>query len=103
MAVFSVKRSPAFPDIATAAQAGLPGFESLSWYGLWAPAGTDVAIVARMQAAVEKAFASADLKKIWFEQGAAPGGAPTAQFAAFVAEEIGKWGKVVRDGNIVIE
>jgi tripartite-type tricarboxylate transporter receptor subunit TctC len=56
-----------------------------------------------MQAAVAKAFAAADLNKIWLEQGAAPGGAPTARFATFVTEEIGKWGKVVRDGNITIE
>ncbi len=103
LAVFSAERSPAFPDVPTAAQAGLPGFESLSWYGLWAPAGTDASIIARMQAAVEAAFASTDLKKVWSEQGAVPGGAPTALFAAFVAEEIGKWGKVVRDGNITIE
>jgi tripartite-type tricarboxylate transporter receptor subunit TctC len=103
LAVFSAERSPAFPDIPTAAEAGLAGFESLSWYGLWAPAGTDAAIVSAMQAAVAKAFAAADLNKIWLEQGAAPGGAPTARFATFVTEEIGKWGKVVRDGNITIE
>ena len=103
LAVFTAERSPAFPEIPTAAEAGLPGFESLSWYGLWAPAGTDAGIVAKMQAAVATAFASADLKKIWFEQGATPGGAPTARFTAFVKDEIGKWGKVVRDGNITIE
>ncbi len=103
LAVFTAERSPAFPDIPTAAEAGLPGFESLSWYGLWAPSGTDAAIIARMQAAVAKAFGSADLKRAWDDQGAAPGGAPTARFAAFVKEEIGKWGKVVRDGNIRIE
>lgn len=103
LAVFTAERSPAFPDIPTAAEAGLPGFESLSWYGLWAPVGTDAAIIARMQAAVTTAFASPDPKKIWEEQGAAPGGAPTARFAAFVTEEIGKWGQVVRDGNIKIE
>ena len=103
LAVFTAERSPAFPEIPTAAEAGLPGLESLSWYGLWAPAGTDAGIIAKMQAAVATAFASADLKKIWFEQGATPGGAPTARFTAFVKEEIGKWGKVVRDGNITIE
>ena len=103
LAIFTAERSPAFPEIPTAAEAGLPGFESLSWYGLWAPAGTDAGIIAKMQAAVATAFASADLKKIWFEQGAAPGGAPTARFTAFIKEEIGKWGKVVRDGNITIE
>ena len=103
LAVFTAERSPAFPEIPTAAEAGLPGFESLSWYGLWAPVGTDAGIIAKMQAAVATAFASADLKKIWFEQGATPGGAPTARFTAFVKDEIGKWGKVVRDGNITIE
>ena len=103
LAVFTAERSPAFPEIPTAAEAGLPGFESLSWYGLWAPAGTDAGIIAKMQAAVATAFASGDLKKIWFEQGATPGGAPTARFTAFVKDEIGKWGKVVRDGNITIE
>lgn len=103
LAVFTAERSPAFPEIPTAAEAGLPGFESLSWYGLWAPAGTDASVIARMQAAVATAFVSADLKKVWDDQGAAPGGAPTARFAAFVKEEIGKWGKVVRDGNITIE
>lgn len=103
LAVFSAERSPAFPDIPTAAEAGLPGFESLSWYGLWVPAGTDPGIIARLQVDVAKSFDSADLKKIWLEQGASPGGAPTERFAAFVKEEIGKWGKVVRDNNITLE
>lgn len=103
LAVFSAARSPAFPDIPTAAEAGLPGFESLSWYGLWVPAGTDPGIIAKLQAEVEKSFDSADLKKTWLEQGASPGGAPTDRFAAFVKEEIGKWGKVVRDNNITLE
>ncbi|MDP1838408.1 MAG: tripartite tricarboxylate transporter substrate binding protein [Reyranella sp.] len=75
LAVFSAERSPAFPDIPTAAEAGLPGFESLSWYGLWVPAGTDPGIIAKLQADVAKCFDSADLKKIWLEQGASPGGA----------------------------
>jgi len=103
LAVFSERRSPAFPDIPTAAEAGLPGFESLSWCGLWAPAGTPADIIARLQSEVAKAFDSPELKQAWAQQGAAPGGQPTAAFAAFVKGEIGKWGKVVRDNNIVIE
>ena len=103
LAVFSERRSPAFPDIPTAAEAGLPGFESLSWYGLWAPAGTPAEIIARLQSEVAKAFDSAELKQAWAQQGAEPGGQPTAQFASFVRGEIDKWGKVVRDNNIVIE
>ena len=100
LAVFSERRSPAFPNIPTAAEAGLPGFESLSWYGLWAPAGTPADIIERLQAEVAKAFDSPELKQAWAKQGAAPGGQPTA---AFVKGEVGKWGKVVRDNNIVIE
>jgi len=48
LSVFSAQRSPAVPDVLTAAEAGLPGFELLSWYGLWAPAGTDAGVIARM-------------------------------------------------------
>jgi tripartite-type tricarboxylate transporter receptor subunit TctC len=103
LAVFSERRSPAFPEIPTAAEAGLPDFESLSWYGLWAPAGTPPEIISRLQSEVAKAFESPELKQAWAQQGAEPGGQPTAQFATFVKGEVGKWGKVVRDNNIVIE
>lgn len=54
LAVTSPKRSPAFRDIPTMAEAGVPGFESLSWYGLWAPTGTPREIIARMQAEVAR-------------------------------------------------
>ncbi|MCE7878154.1 MAG: tripartite tricarboxylate transporter substrate binding protein [Betaproteobacteria bacterium PRO3] len=103
LAVTSPKRSPAFPDIPTMAEAGVPGFESLSWYGLWAPAGTPPAIIARMQAEVARAFESADLRKTWFEQGAEPGGEPTAEFTRFVKSETAKWGKVVRDSGVTLD
>src|SRR6187431_1117896 len=54
--VTSAKRSPSFPEIPTAMESGLPGFEVTSWYGLWMPAGTPRAIVLKLQAAVAKAF-----------------------------------------------
>ncbi len=103
LAVTSPKRSPAFPDIPTTAEAGVPGFESLSWYGLWAPAGTPREIVARMQAEVARAFESPDLRKTWFDQGAEPGGEPTADFARYVKAETEKWGKVVRDSGVTLD
>ena len=56
LAVFASKRSPAFPDIPTAAEGGVPDFDSLSWYGLWAPAGTPRELIARMQAETAKLF-----------------------------------------------
>lgn len=103
LAVTSPKRSPAFPDIPTMAEAGVPGFESLSWYGLWAPTGTPREIIARMQAEVARAFEAPDLRKIWADQGAEPGGEPTPQFANYVRSETEKWGKVVRDNRITLD
>lgn len=103
LAVSSPKRSPAFPDVPTMAEAGVPGFESLSWYGLWAPARTSSDVVKRMQGEVARAFTADDIKKFWFQQGAEPGGEPSEKFAAFVKTEIEKWGKVVRQNNIVID
>ena len=103
LAVTSPKRSPAFPDIPTMAEAGVPGFESLSWYGIWAPAGTPAAILDRMQAEVKAALASPDLAGTWAKQGAEPGGEPRAQFAAYVRAETEKWGKVARDLKVTVD
>lgn len=103
LAVTSPQRSPAFPDIPTMAEAGVPGFESLSWYGIWAPAGTPRDVIRRMRDAVAEAFAAGDLRSLWFQQGAEPGGEPTEKFVAFVKAETEKWGNVVRQNRIVID
>lgn len=103
LAVTSPKRSPSFPELPTMAEAGVPGFESMSWYGLFAPAGTPPEILRRMQAEVNKALASEELKTIWFRQGAAPGGEPSDQFARFIKAEIEKWGKIARQAQVTIE
>ena len=103
LAVTSPRRSPAFPDIPTMAEAGVPGFESISWYGLWAPAGTPPEIVKRMQEEVAKAFASPDLKATLASQGAEPGGEPSEAFAKFVRSETEKWGKLARDAKVTID
>lgn len=99
----AAKRSPAFPDIPTLTEAGLSGFESLSWYGLWAPAGTPRDRITRLQAEVARAFTMADMKETWLRQGAEPGGESSEEFARYVRAEVEKWGKVVRANNIVLE
>lgn len=99
----AAKRSPAFADIPTIAEAGLPGFESQSWYGLWAPAGTPRDLTTRIQAEVARAFAAPDLREAWFRQGAEPGGESGERFAQYVRAEVEKWGKVVRANNIVLD
>ena len=103
LAVTSPKRSPAFPDIPTMAEAGVPGFESQSWYGMWAPAGTPPEIVRRMHAEVVKALASPDLAATWAAQGADAGGESPEQFGRFIRSEVDKWGKVARDLKISAE
>ena len=85
------------------AEAGVPGFESTSWYGLFAPAGTPPEILRRMHTEVNKALATEDLKTTWFRQGATPGGEPSDQFTRFIKAEIEKWGKVARQARVTME
>ena len=87
----------------TAMEAGLPGFEVTSWYGLWFPAGTPRAIVQKLQATVARAFEEKDMKDLWFSLGAEPGGAGSEEFRDFVGREVRKWAKVVRDANVTVD
>jgi tripartite-type tricarboxylate transporter receptor subunit TctC len=103
IAVTSAARSPSFPEIPTAIESGLPGFEVTSWYGLWVPAGTPRAVVQRLQATVAKSFTEPDMRELWFKLGAEHGGMPSEEFRGFVTREVGKWGKVVKDANITVE
>lgn len=100
--VTSAKRSPSFPEIPTAIESGLPGFEITSWYGLWFPAGTPRDIVMKMQAAVVKAFQDPDLKATWFKLGAEPGGSSPEEFRDLVSRDVAKWSKVVREAKITV-
>ena len=103
LAVTTVRRSPAFPDIPTMQEAGVPGYQVTTWYGLWAPAGTPPEIVNRLQAEVVKAFAKPEVKEIWAAQGADAGGNSPAEFNTFIKAEIVKWAKVVKDSGAKID
>ncbi len=103
LAVASAARSPALPDVPTAAQAGLKGYEVSSWYALWAVAGTPKEIVERMVAETAKALAAPEVKKVWDSQGATLGPANTKEMASFVTSEIAKWAKVAKSANIQID
>lgn len=99
----SAKRSPSFPDIPTAIEQGLAGFEVTSWYGLWVPAGTPSTVSQRLQALVVKAFEDPELRELWFKLGAEMGGMPSAEFSSFVHAEVQKWARVVKAAGVVIE
>jgi tripartite-type tricarboxylate transporter receptor subunit TctC len=102
LAVTSAQRSPAFPDVPTMKELGIP-FESLSWYGLWAPTGTPPEIIQKMQAEVVKALASPELKASWASQGADPGGETPEQFGRFIKSEIQKWGEAVKKSGVKMD
>jgi len=90
------KRNPAFPDVPSAAEVGLPDYTVTTWYGLWAPKGTPADAQARIIEEVRKAAASDELKAIWGSQGAEFPNMNQQQFAAFINAEIKRWATVVK-------
>ena len=103
LAVAAPKRSPAFPNVPTAAEAGLPGYEVSTWYGMWAPKGTPQAIMDKMHAEVQKALASPELKQVWANAGSDTPATSQAQFGAMVTAEIKRWAQVVKASGVVID
>jgi tripartite-type tricarboxylate transporter receptor subunit TctC len=103
LAVTTAKRSALLPDVPTAAEAGVKGYELTTWYAVWAVKGTPQPIVDRMYQEIAKSLQSPEIKLVWDGQGAALGGMPPAEFAALVKQEIARWGKVVKDANIKID
>lgn len=103
LAVAAKTRAPSLPDVPTAAEAGVEGYEVSTWYALWAPAGTPKPITDRMVEEVGKALATEAVKAIWAQQGATTGAATPADMAKFVTAEIERWGKVAKSANIKID
>lgn len=103
LAVTSPQRSPAFPDIPTMAEAGVAGFESMSWYGFWVPAGTPQAIQDKIFQATTKALNEPDIKSLWANQGAETGPATQKLFTQYVKDETEKWGKVARSAGVTVD
>ena len=103
LAVTGAKRSLAAPELPTMIESGFPGFEAGSWYGLFAPAGTPADIVSRLNADMVKSLRTPETRKLLSQQGAEPIGNSEAEFAAFIRDEIAKWGRVIKAANVKIE
>jgi tripartite-type tricarboxylate transporter receptor subunit TctC len=99
LAVTTAKRSPELPEVPTIAEAGVPGYEATSWFGMFAPASTPAPVVAKLNAALVKVLADPEVKKKLAEQGAEPYGEKPEQFAEFIRKETAKWSKVVKDSG----
>jgi len=103
LAVASSERAAAFPDVPTAKQAGLDGYEVATWYGLWAVKGTPEPIVARMRDELEKALKAPMIVEAWKRNGSTIPATYRGEFGSFVTAEIARWGKVVGDANIRLD
>ena len=103
LAVTTAKRSPELPNVPTIAEAGVPGYEATSWFGMFAPAGTPVPVLAKLNAAIVKVLAQPDVKKKINEQGAEVYSETPEQFAAFIQAESVKWGKVVKESGASLD
>ena len=96
LAVAANKRSAAFPDVPTAAEAGVPGYVVSTWYGLWAPKGTPKDVVDKMAAEVTKALNSPELKTIWINNGSDTPNVTGDAYGKFVNAEIKRWADVAK-------
>ena len=96
LAVAAEKRVPAFPNVPTAAEAGVPGYVVSTWYGLWAPKDTPKDIVEKMIAEVTKAMNSPELKEVWLNNGSETPNLTGDNFGKFVSEDIKTWASVVK-------
>lgn len=97
LAVTSIKRNPALPDVPTVAESGFPGFEDYTWVGVFLPAGSPVAIAQKINADVEALLQQTDFKTRLAGVGFEPVGGSMDGFAKYIKAEYIKWAKVVRD------
>ncbi|WP_304306778.1 tripartite tricarboxylate transporter substrate binding protein [Pseudacidovorax intermedius] len=103
LAVTSKARVASMPDVPTLAESGMPGFELLSWYGIWAPAGLPPAIANKLNAAIGQAVQTPALKSRFDELSFVPTRSTPEEFRRLIEGDIAKIGKAVRDANIQID
>jgi tripartite-type tricarboxylate transporter receptor subunit TctC len=103
LAVTSSRRSPAWPDLPTIAEAGVPGYAAESWYGLFAPAGTPADTVRQLNAALAKAVQGEQFRSKVQGEGLEPAAGEPAQLAEYVRREQARWRKVIQDTKIKAE
>ena len=102
LAVTSLKRSLALPDIQTAAESGLPGFDAVGWFGLFAPVATPPDIVVRIASDVNKVLSTPEVRSQIIALGSDVAGGNPETFASFLREDQAKWTKLIKDQGINI-
>jgi len=103
LAVSSAQRMSAIPDVPTIAESGLPGFETGSWQGVVAPAGTPREVVARLNAEIARIVGTPEMRENLGRQGAVVRTGSPDEFGGFIRTEMARWAKVVKDANVKVE
>jgi tripartite-type tricarboxylate transporter receptor subunit TctC len=103
LAVSGSKRSPSAPALPTIAEAGVPGYEFISWNGVHVTAGTPRAVIEKIHGELVKVVALPDVKERMFNLGMEVAGSTPEQLAALVASDIAKWGKVIKASGVRVD
>lgn len=103
LAVSSLQRMPALPDVPTVAESGYPGFEADQWYGVVAPAGMSAPLIALYNAEINKALASPEVARALAIEGAVPTPTTPQAFSQLIASEIPRWAQVIKRGNVTAD
>lgn len=103
LGVGSKTRSPVLPDVPTIAEAGVPSYEAVNWWGIIAPAGTPPAVIAKVHEALAKVQNSPATQELFAKEGASVVQMSSAEFGKYMQTEMAKWERVVKEGKIKAE
>jgi tripartite-type tricarboxylate transporter receptor subunit TctC len=100
LATTGARRAETLPELPTVAEAGLPGYEAVGWFGLLAPVATPKALIAKLSADSNRVLADADVRSRMLALGADPAGNTPEEFARFIRGDQAKWAKLMREAGI---
>jgi tripartite-type tricarboxylate transporter receptor subunit TctC len=103
LAITSLKRMAAAPDVPTVEEAGMKGFELVSWYGVWGPRGLPADVVAKLQTEMAKIVKQPDVSQRLLTIGFEPVGSTAPEFAKYIKDEMTKYGAIIKSANIKLE
>ncbi len=103
LAITSAKRDASLPDVPTVSEAGVPGYEATSWFGMYAPAKTSADIVGRLSADIARVIVMSDVRKLFTASALTAQSSTPAEFTAFNRRELEKWTKVVKESGATVE
>ena len=103
LAVTTARRAPQLPDVPTLQEAGVPGYDASVWLALLAPAGTPPEIVHKLNGEIARLMAAPDTQKALFDAGVEPSPSTPQELGAFLAQELERWGSVVKQAGVKLE